>query len=108
MTEDDVVRELRVLANGVSKSLARYQKHGMTIVLKVRYGDFTTLTKRQSLTVYVKDSAELLFYAKDLFDRVADVKKGIRLLGITVTSLDPLTYEPLPLPLFSENKKDPD
>lgn len=103
VTEDEVSRELRQLATNVSKSLARYQKHGKTIVLKVRYGDFTTTTKRQSLTVYLKNADDIYYYAKELFESVADAKIGIRLLGITLTNLDPLTYENLPLPLFEKN-----
>lgn len=101
-TEDQVTQELRQLAKGVADSLNRHQKHGKIIVVKVRDGEFHTLTKRKTLDEYVKDAESLYFHANELLLEVFEISQGIRLLGITVTGLEPATFEPIPLPLFTK------
>lgn len=100
-TEEEVLTQLRQLADKVNLSLRRVQKHGKTIVLKVRYSDYSTVTKRRTLTRYVTKE-ELFSEASLIWEEVGGLEKGIRLLGITVTNLDPLTYETLPLPLWEK------
>ena len=51
-TEERVTAQLRQLA-GVERALQRVQKHGKTVVLKVRYTDYTTITKRVTLPEYI-------------------------------------------------------
>lgn len=100
-TEQEVLTQLRQLAEKVNLSLARVQKHGTTIVLKVRYSDYSTITKRRTLPRYVTKE-ELFSEASLIWEEIGGLEKGIRLLGITVTNLDPLTYETLPLPLWGD------
>ncbi|MGY3778270.1 DNA polymerase IV [Isobaculum melis] len=98
-TEEQVQQELRQLANAVAASLKKHQQHGRTVVIKVRYADYHTVTKRKSLAVYLKNEADILFYADELWSEVQGLEKEIRLLGITVTNLDPLSFENIQLPL---------
>ncbi|WP_051912507.1 DNA polymerase IV [Carnobacterium funditum] len=100
VTENEIIAELRFLSNKVQHSLRKEQKHGKTIVLKVRYSDFETVTKRHTLPHYIKDAEEIFFHAQNIWDEIGQLKKGIRLLGITVTTLDPLTFENIVLPLW--------
>ncbi|MFC6171104.1 DNA polymerase IV [Loigolactobacillus jiayinensis] len=99
-SETQVETELRGLARGVAKNLAKTQKHGKTIVLKWRNRDFETTTKRLTLNDYVATESTIAFYAQQLWDESGSLAKGVRLLGITVTTLDPLTFEEISLPLF--------
>ncbi len=39
--------------------------------------------------------------ANDLLIDMPDITKGVRLLGITITNLDDLSYENIVLPLFN-------
>lgn len=73
-------------------------------MLKVRTSDYETMTKRISLPSYVKDSEEIYFHALNLWEDVGLIGKEIRLLGITVTNLDPLTFENIVLPLWEKEK----
>ena len=43
VAEDDVLKELANLSEKVANSLAKHQKIGKTLVLKIRYADFTNL-----------------------------------------------------------------
>lgn len=104
-TENEVVAQLRTLAESVEHSLRRVQKHGKTIVLKVRYADYTTVTKRKTLPDYILKKEELYYQAHLIWEEVGGLEHGIRLLGITLTNLDPLSYENIVLPLWGEQAK---
>lgn len=102
--EEKVTQALRMLANKVYDALKKNQKHGKTVVLKIRYGDFDTQTRRRTFPNYMHDAEELFAVAMDIWEAEGELNRGVRLLGITVTSLDPLLYENIPLPLWK--KKD--
>ncbi|MGB3160768.1 DNA polymerase IV [Carnobacterium sp.] len=102
VTENEIVAELRFLSNKVNHSLMKEQKHGKTIVLKIRYSDFETVTKRHTLPHYIKEAEEIFFHAQNIWDEIGELQKGIRLLGITITTLDPLTFENIVLPLWEK------
>lgn len=85
-SEEDILKELAKLCQRVAHSLVTHGKKGRTIVLKVRYNDFSTMTKRYSLEE-VTDRAELIErQVRYLFEEVGQSDKGIRLLGVTVTN----------------------
>lgn len=100
VTEDQVLSQLRILADEVAKALSRTQKHGKTVVLKVRYSDYSTITRRVTLPNYLHKKEDLLSQASLIWEEILGLEKGIRLLGITVTNLDPLAYENIVLPLW--------
>lgn len=105
-TEAQVTAQLRQLAERVEESLERVQKHGKTVVLKVRYTDYTTVTKRQTLPEYISKKEELYYQANLIWEEVLGLEQGIRLLGITLTNLDPMAYENMVLPLWEKTKTD--
>lgn len=105
-TEEEVTQALRRLAFKVYDSLKRNQKHGKTVVLKIRYEDFDTQTRRRTFPNYIQDPEELFLVAMEIWEEEGSLKKGVRLLGITVTSLDPLIYENIPLPLWGKNEEE--
>lgn len=104
-TDDACLTQLRKLSEEVESSLKRTQKHGKTVVLKVRYTDYSTITKRTTLREYVHKKEDIFSQASLIWEDIMGVEKGIRLLGVTVTNLDPLTYENIVLPLWE--KEDP-
>ncbi|HEM3683637.1 TPA: DNA polymerase IV [Streptococcus suis] len=84
--DEDVMKELVSLCQRVEASLVRNEKKGRTIVLKVRYGDFSTLTKRHSLEEATNQVDVIEREVRQLFEEVGQAEKGIRLLGVTVTN----------------------
>ena len=77
------------MAQKVAQSLEKHQKSGRTVVLKVRYEDFKTLTKRRSLPQAVKEAEQIERIADEIFDSLEEQsRRGIRLLGVTVTGFD--------------------
>lgn len=105
VTEEEVLRQLRQLSEEVGKSLKRHQKHGKTVVLKVRYDDFTTITRRVTLPYYLSEKEGIFSQSTQIWEEILGLEQGIRLLGITITNLDPLTYENIILPLWDHGKE---
>ncbi|BDD39934.1 DNA polymerase IV [Streptococcus ruminantium] len=84
--EEDAQKELASLCQRVVASLVRNGKKGKTIVLKIRYGDFSTLTKRHSLEDATDQMEVIEHQIRQLFQEVGQAERGIRLLGVTVTN----------------------
>lgn len=104
-TQAQVTAQLRQLAERVEASLEHVQKHGKTVVLKVRYTDYTTVTRRQTLPEYISTKEELFYQANLIWEEILGLEHGIRLLGITLTNLDPMAYENIILPLWEKKEE---
>ncbi len=80
--------------------------HGRTLVLKVRYGDFKTKTKRTTQPDFLANDPQLYAQmAKDIMNTLPDNPEGVRLLGITLTGLAPITFENIALDLFEHEQR---
>jgi len=86
--EEDIKKELTLLAQKVENSLTKHDKKGRTIVLKIRYADFSTLTKRKSLNLATQDKEQIERTAHEIYDSLEEQPRGIRLLGLTVTGFE--------------------
>ncbi|MGK0551331.1 DNA polymerase IV [Enterococcus faecalis] len=104
-TQEQVTAQLRQLAEKVESSLQRVQKHGKTVVLKVRYTDYTTITRRVTLPEFIAKKEELFYQVNLIWEEVLGLERGIRLLGITLTNLAPMSYENIVLPLWENTKE---
>ena len=83
--EEDIKKELTLLSEKVAHNLSKQDKAGKIIILKIRYTDFSTLTRRKSLPQATQDASQIAQTALQLYEELAEKEKGIRLLGITVT-----------------------
>lgn len=85
--EADIKAEVSKLAEKVAMVLQEKQLKGHIVVIKIRYADFTTFTKRLSLDNRVDDFSIIDKNAQKLLDDALRENVGIRLLGVTVTGL---------------------
>ena len=72
-----------------------------TVQLKVRFGDFSTITRRSTAEQTFANSTTLLALARNLF-REIDVTPGVRLLGVGVANLQQDPGQQLSLELHAE------
>lgn len=100
ISEEQVQVELKKLAIELERRLRKNQKHGLTVVLKVRNRQFETMTKRKTFNEYVGKAAELEAIAWKIWQTIGHAEDGVRLIGITVTNLAPQTFENITLPLY--------
>jgi len=78
---------LERLSAQLCETLAREERRGRTIGIKLRYADFTTLTRARTLDVAVNDHATVGGVAVELLRRL-DPRRPVRLLGVRVAGLD--------------------
>ncbi|MEQ9763419.1 DNA polymerase IV [Streptococcus sp. ZJ151] len=85
--EEDIKVELSKNARRVADTLIKHEKLGKVVVIKVRYADFTTLTKRHTLAEASQSFEVIEQEAHRIYDELENQSSGIRLLGVTVTGL---------------------
>jgi DNA polymerase-4 len=90
---------LREMAEDVASTLGKHQNGARTIQVKVRYSDFTTLTRQIRLEEEVCSAAEIYRIGCHLLAAHALVRKPLRLLGVGVSGLGPVLRSQLWLPL---------
>jgi len=102
----EVDTQLDKLASMLAETVKKQQMHGRTLVLKVRYGDFKTKTKRTTQPDFLANDPQLYAQmAKDIMNTLPDNPEGVRLLGITLTGLAPITFENIALDLFEHEQR---
>jgi len=87
--EPEALREtLDGIVEIVWERIERAEARGRTVTLKLRYADFTTLTRARSLHHFVKDKAEFSALGHALLDDLMPLPQPIRLMGLTLSALD--------------------
>jgi DNA polymerase IV len=78
---------LRGLTEDLCATLERQQRRGRTIGIKVRYDDFSIVTRARSIASAVNDLDTVWAVALDLLRRL-DPPRPVRLVGVRVAGLD--------------------
>ena len=86
---DLLEQEMKRLSQGVSRRLRRHDLAAGTVAIKVRYADFTTLSRQTRLAVPTDDEQLIYQAAIALFQREWRRNRPIRLLGVTARQLCP-------------------
>ncbi|MCB9666294.1 MAG: DNA polymerase IV [Alphaproteobacteria bacterium] len=95
---DDVLDSLRAQVARVCEGTARAGQRAHVVTLKVRYDDFTTVTRSASLGVPTTQAAEVFEVVQGLLDRTDVGRRPVRLVGVSLGGLDEGTGEQLVLP----------
>ena len=75
------------IAEIVWERIAAKQAVGRTVTLKVKFADFTLITRARSLVRPLSGAAELLAIARDLMAAELPLPLGVRLLGLSLSKL---------------------
>ena len=86
---DALRRELWQLSQGVAQRLKRAEMAAGTVAIKLRYADFTTLTRQMSLAVPTDDEQAIYRAARTLLRRAWQRGRPVRLLGVAGRDLSP-------------------
>lgn len=95
---DDPVEIHRHLLKLSERTAARMRAAGMsgrTVGIKVRFADFTTITRARSLVQPTDVSREIYDVARALYDSLGLQRARIRLVGVRVEKLVPVTRAPI-------------
>jgi DNA polymerase-4 len=82
-------RQLWQLSQGVARHLERVEMAAGTVAIKLRYADFTTLTRQMALAVPTADEKEIYRAALSLLRRAWQRGRPVRLLGVAARQLSP-------------------
>jgi DNA polymerase-4 len=87
---DDIDRALLARSEGVARDLRGEGLCARTVHLKVRTGDFTTWTRSLTLPEPTDLAEPIVSAAREMFrDRIRLGGRGVRLLGVGVSGLEP-------------------
>ncbi|MAS15289.1 MAG: DNA polymerase IV [Nitratireductor sp.] len=80
--------ELVPLAEKVWRHCEAKEISGRTVTLKVKYADFQQITRSRTLPKQIGGADEMIAVSQSMLADLLPVEKGIRLLGVTLSSLD--------------------
>ncbi len=106
---DDMLAILGNISVRISESLASKETGFKTLTLKVRYSDFTTVTRSVTVKNTVVHNDDILVLIPRLLDATEAGYRKVRLLGLSVSHLIPLnvrTPRQLLLPFPSSEAED--
>jgi DNA polymerase-4 len=95
---DDPVRIHRELLRLADRTAARARSAGMTgrtVSIKVRFADFTTITRAKTLRHHTDVSRDIFATARELYDRLGLQRARIRLVGVRLEGLVPSAVAPI-------------
>ena len=85
--EADLRREVRRVAGLAWARIERAKVAGRTVTLKIKYADFTLITRSKSFTRPVADEAAFASAGEELLGKLLPVPKGVRLIGMGLHAL---------------------
>lgn len=90
MSKEEVIEELEIVAKELIKRSLKSQFIGRNCTLKLRYKDFSQVSKSQTLHFPLGESLETLWQVTLLLLENIQLKpqKGVRLIGLTITNID--------------------
>lgn len=92
LTEDlvepeEMIAVLRHLCQKVSQYLRMNQRVAKRVTLKVRFSDFTTVSRSITVDEALQDEDQLLSIASELLSKLSLEGRAVRLLGVTTSKL---------------------
>ncbi|TAK10729.1 MAG: DNA polymerase IV [Anaerolineae bacterium] len=85
--------ELKQQSERVAKQLKQENLLAGTVKIKLRWPDFTTLTRQSTLSVPTDEAGQIHTLARRLLDQNWTKGKAVRLLGVGVSGLQPPSHQ---------------
>jgi DNA polymerase IV len=95
---EDIREAVDDMARHVARWLVRKDRVARTVTLKVRYSDFTTITRSQTVSPATADEEIVAARAVALIARTEAGRRPVRLLGVGVHNLSAPGELPAPVP----------
>ena len=85
---EQIRSELETLSNSLLKRLQKNNTYGRTLTLKIKYSDFTVITRAKTSSTLITNLHEIRAMSSELLSEISDATFKIRLLGLTISKLD--------------------
>jgi DNA polymerase-4 len=93
--QEEILGELLRVTDRATRRLRDEQFMARTISIKVRFGDFTTITRSKTLPLPISSTQEIYSQAKALYVALNLERARVRLVGIRLEGLLALKGQPL-------------
>jgi nucleotidyltransferase/DNA polymerase involved in DNA repair len=90
---DELRQVLRRLSEQVGRRLRKRKLSGTTVKIKLRWADFTTLTRQVTLDQPTNLDIEIYAAIEQLFGKTWPPGKRVRLVGVGVSGFEPQAYQ---------------
>ena len=98
VTDSNVVEDaLLELCEEVSESIGRMGRSARTVTLKLRWPDFSTITRQRTVPGEINKTEDIYKVAKSLLYENWKSRQPIRLMGVSVSRLGVSDQQKLPL-----------
>lgn len=107
--ETTLVKTIQRLSENVSRRLVKKHHQATTIKLKLRWADFTTITRQTTISQPTSESSIIANTAEKLFHKAWKSSRAVRLVGVGVSGLAPeqlnlWDYQIRELETYTENQ----
>ncbi len=84
----EISKQVDLICKELNERIGKHQISGRTLTMKIRYGDFTTITRGKTFPVPVKNLDNLAHFCREIIDTVDYSEKGLRLIGLGISNLE--------------------
>jgi DNA polymerase-4 len=99
LSSGPVLREtLETIIDLAWDRIARADASGRTVTLKLKFRDFSAMSRARSVATPIATRAALAEVARGLLDQVLPLPQPVRLMGVTLSALDEPGRTPRPVP----------
>ncbi|MBK5109058.1 MAG: DNA polymerase IV [Anaerolineales bacterium] len=88
-SEDTLIETIEKLSSRISKRLKKKHVQGTTIKIKLRWSDFSTITRQMTIAQPTNDEETISSHATALLKKELKIGEPIRLIGVGVSNLAP-------------------
>jgi DNA polymerase IV len=87
----EVEPSLDALVDRVTRRMRTAHRVGRTVILRMRFGDYSRATRSATLTRATSESRPIKLAARGLLEATRDVidRRGLTMVGVTVTNVEP-------------------
>lgn len=85
---EEMLTELRPLAQEVLDWMNRHETYGRTLTLKVKYANFQQVTRSKTLDCFLDSLALIMEYLEKLLNNTEAGPRPVRLLGLSISNLE--------------------
>ncbi len=98
LERSEMITEFRLLCEKLEKRLSGKSKEGRTVTIKIKFSDFTQITRSKTSTYYISSSDDMLALVLELFAKADTEEKRVRLLGVSLSNFYDADLEKLSNP----------
>src|SRR5699024_1901156 len=91
--DDQILQKIWELSHKTAERLARIQKSGKTVNVKIKTFKFETLSKQRSLRHSVRNYSAIYYDADRVLTELKDSETPLRLVGVRLGNIEKASYE---------------